>query len=64
MSINIDRQAILEQEMQRIALVLADADFDQYEMAVKAVTQAVESLPEELPEWDGRPIGSGTKGIS
>ena len=53
-TIKIDRQAILRQEMDRIALVLRDASMEDYERAVQVVTDVVLSLPNEIPEWQPR----------
>lgn len=53
-TIKIDRQAILRQEMDRIALVLRDASMEDYERAVAVVTDVVLSLPNEIPEWQPR----------
>lgn len=49
--VHVDRKALLDQELARIAIVLADASFERYAAAVDAVTQAIESMPDDLPEW-------------
>lgn len=52
MSVKVNRLALLEQEMARIALVLSDASFDQYEAAVAAVTEAINGMPDVLPDYE------------
>lgn len=55
MAVIVDKQALLAQELQRVAVVLHDASLEQYEAAVAAVTQAIEMLPDVLPDADEWP---------
>ena len=43
----IDRQALLRSEIERMALVLGDCPFEQFERAAEAVEQAVMTMDSE-----------------
>lgn len=51
---SVDRQALLDSELQRVAVVLRDASLEEYERAVQAVTEAVAGLPDDLPAYEPR----------
>lgn len=56
MGIQINKADLLRQELERVALVLHDADYDQYERAVLAVTEAINGLPDVLPDREYQPV--------
>lgn len=52
MSVKVDKKALMEQEMARLALHLRDATFEQYEVAVAAITEAINGMPDVLPDYE------------
>lgn len=51
MVVKVNHAEILQQELERVAMVLCDATLEEYERAVSVVTEAVMGMPDVLPGW-------------
>ena len=52
MSVKVNKDELLRDEMQRLSLVLRNAPLEQYERAVAVLQWAIAGMPDELPDWD------------
>jgi len=51
-SVKVNKDQLLRDEMQRLSLVLRNAPLEQYERVVAVLEWAIAGMPDELPDWD------------